>query len=244
MSKLLKYELRKTSFVKVFFLLFTGLFEIVYLLSLIDNFRSEPLFLTAGVGLSMTAIFACLICGLRSIDLLYRELNSKQSYMLFMTPRSSYQILGAKVLENGLSLLMVWAFYMVLGALDLFLALVRKGVRFDIETMMQFRFGFADVTMMAKIMTIYLIAWFSVITAAYLAIIVQATLLNGRRGSMLISLLIFMGILILFVGIGNCLIKQLSPVADFALIQSIYSLICAVLFYLSGGYLMEKKLSV
>ncbi len=244
MSKLLKYELRKTRFIKVFMLIFTGLFEIVYLLGLAGHFKSEPLTMTACLGLVLTAVFGCMVCGLKSVDMLYRELNSKQSYMLFMTPRSSYQILGAKVLENGLSLLMAGVFYAVLGFLDLFLELVREGVHLDMASLMRFRLGYTDVATVGKMSFMLLLAWFTVITAAYLAIIVQATLLNGRKGAFLLSILIFAGILSLFIGISNCLIRQLAPSGLFGLFQAVYSLICAVLFYLAGSYLMEKKLSV
>ena len=41
---------------------------------------------------------------MESVNVLHRDLNTKQSYMLFLTPKSSYQILGAKILENGISI--------------------------------------------------------------------------------------------------------------------------------------------
>ena len=45
----------------------------------------------------------------------------KQGYMLYMTPHSSYKILGAKMLENGLSLMLL-ADVFALGVLNLELA--------------------------------------------------------------------------------------------------------------------------
>ena len=67
-------------------------------------------------------IFGVFYIGLENILTLYRDLNSKQSYMLFLTPKSSYEILGAKILENGISILMAGAFFIVLAVFDLTVA--------------------------------------------------------------------------------------------------------------------------
>ena len=38
--------------------------------------------------------------------------------MLFLTPKNSYQVLGAKILENGLSIFLAGVFFAVLIAVD------------------------------------------------------------------------------------------------------------------------------
>ncbi len=60
--------------------------------------------------LVMCTIFGVIYIGIESVNVLHRDLNTKQSYMLFLTPKSSYQILGAKILENGISIIMAGAF--------------------------------------------------------------------------------------------------------------------------------------
>lgn len=116
MKHLLKYEFRKTRTVKNAVLISTCIFEILFLLGLICN---VPVLLGTGtMGLSFCATLGMLILGLVSITVLYRELNSPQSYMLFLTPNSSYKIIGAKVLENGITLAGGGICFTVLAGID------------------------------------------------------------------------------------------------------------------------------
>lgn len=94
MLKLMKYEFRKTAFSKLILLSITLLSEIVYLLGI---FLKKDVFLSSGIMfLVLCATMGILYIGLESVTVLHRDLNTKQSYMLFLTPKSSYQILGAK----------------------------------------------------------------------------------------------------------------------------------------------------
>ena len=98
MLKLMKYEFRKTAFSKLILLSITLLSEIVYLLGI---FLKKDMFLSSGIMfLVLCATMGILYIGLESVTVLHRDLNTKQSYMLFLTPKSSYQILGAKILEK------------------------------------------------------------------------------------------------------------------------------------------------
>lgn len=116
MLKLMKYEFRKTAFSKLILLSITLLSEIVYLLGI---FLKKDVFLSSGIMfLVLCATMGILYIGLESVTVLHRDLNTKQSYMLFLTPKSSYQILGAKILENGISILITGAFFAALAAID------------------------------------------------------------------------------------------------------------------------------
>ena len=66
------------------------------------------------IFLVMCTIFGVIYIGIESVNVLHRDLNTKQSYMLFLTPKSSYQILGAKILEK-------WEFPLIHGRRQLFL---------------------------------------------------------------------------------------------------------------------------
>lgn len=91
MLKLMKYEFRKTAFSKLILLSITLLSEIVYLLGI---FLKKDGFLSSGIMfLVLCATMGILYIGLESVTVLHRDLNTKQSYMLFLTPKSSYQIL-------------------------------------------------------------------------------------------------------------------------------------------------------
>ena len=109
MKHLMKYEFRKTLIAKLIILGTTAVLEILFLLGLYTKHDSLAGYST--IMLTMLAFGGVLFIGLQSVMTLHRDMNTKQSYMLFMTPNSSYKILGAKVLENGLSILMACAFF-------------------------------------------------------------------------------------------------------------------------------------
>ena len=125
--------------------------------------------------------------GLQSVLTLHRDMNTKQSYMLFMTPNSCYKILGAKMLENLLSMLIGGAFFFGLGVLDISLLMRRYG---EIDSIMDairdilsiFGYGLnLDAGYMAGLVFGLLSSWFATITAAFLADVVSSALLNGKK---------------------------------------------------------------
>ena len=86
MLKLMKYEFRKTAFSKLILLCITMVVEIVYLLGVF--LKKDNLIFIGIMLLILCATAGILYIGLESINVLQRDLNTKQSYMLFLTPRS------------------------------------------------------------------------------------------------------------------------------------------------------------
>ena len=127
MLKLMKYEFRKSASSKLILLVLTAVFELAFLGGVF--FKGYNLMGTGMMFLILCAFFGVFYIGLEGIMTLYRDLNSKQSYMLFLTPKSSYEILGAKILENGISILMAGAFFIVLAVFDLTVATLCIGCR-------------------------------------------------------------------------------------------------------------------
>jgi len=99
MGKLLKYEIRKSLPVKLMILGLAAALELVFLIGLWGD--NEKMLATGVLLLTFTAVTATTVVGLASVVILHRDMNTKQSYMLFMTPNSCYRILGAKVLETA-----------------------------------------------------------------------------------------------------------------------------------------------
>ena len=85
-----------------------------------------PLTSSGALILALAATFGIFIMAVLSIDILHRELNTNQSYMLFLTPKNSYQILGSKILANAISLSLLTVLFAVLAALDLLLIGIRE----------------------------------------------------------------------------------------------------------------------
>ena len=120
MLKLMKYELRKTAFSKLVLLVITAVAEIAFLIGVF--WKKDNILAMGIIFLVMCTIFGVIYIGIESVNVLHRDLNTKQSYMLFLTPKSSYQILGAKILENGISIIMAGAFFASLAAIDVTVA--------------------------------------------------------------------------------------------------------------------------
>lgn len=91
MLKLMKYELRKTAFSKLVLLVITAVAEIAFLIGVF--WKKDNILAMGIIFLVMCTIFGVIYIGIESVNVLHRDLNTKQSYMLFLTPKSSYQIL-------------------------------------------------------------------------------------------------------------------------------------------------------
>ena len=199
MKNLFKYEFRKTLLTKLIILGITIVAQAVYLFGIWSKDR-ETTVVVGMLLLFFTAMFGIVFIGLQSVLTLHRDMNTKQSYMLFMTPNSCYKILGAKMLENLLSMLIGGAFFFGLGVLDISLLLKRynqidsimDALR-DIFTM----FGYGlnlDAGYMASLCFGFLASWFATITAAFLADVISSALLNGKKFNLLISFIIFLAL--------------------------------------------------
>ena len=97
MGNLIKYEFRKTMALKGIILVITAIFEAMFLIG-IGADDEDMIGLSVGL-LTLATFFGVLIIGVFGIYTLSKDLNTKRSYMLFMTPHSSYSILGAKLIE-------------------------------------------------------------------------------------------------------------------------------------------------
>ena len=224
MLKLMKYELRKTAFSKLVLLVITAVAEIAFLIGVF--WKKDNILAMGIIFLVMCTIFGVIYIGIESVNVLHRDLNTKQSYMLFLTPKSSYQILGAKILENGISIIMAGAFFAALAAIDVTVATLYIG---GLKEMINLVSSFMEVN------------WS--VTFTDLSVILSASVLAGKKGSGIAGFLIF---LVISSVIGKLL--DLIPVLKsmeltFVLYIAASFAIAAVLYVISG-WIMEKKLSV
>ncbi len=248
MKNLMKYEFRKTAAIKLILLGAAALAEIVFLIGLYGN--NDRMLSGSVLVLTMLALGGIMCIGLASVVILHRDMNTKQSYMLFMTPNSCYRILGAKYLENGLSILLSGAFFFALGALDITLVFAKmgqleslwNGIR-EFLTRLDSRITLDMPTMMTFAAYI-LCSWISTVACAYLGVVISTALLNGRRFNGFISFLIILALFWLTGWIG---IKVTDPIRDIRtvfLVQSAVALALSVLMYFLTARIMETKLSV
>ena len=247
MGALLKYEFRKTWFSKAILLAVTGLIQVFFLISIAR--RAESHIGTSVLILFLAAVMGTMYIGIESMLLLQRDLNTKQSYMLFMTPNSTYKILGAKVLENALSLFLCGLFFGTLALIDGQILL--KYLEMDqsvIDYIASFLNGFGlelDLSRqtMGSLLFLALADWLQVVVSAFLAIVVSATFMSGKKLSGLVSFALFIGIRLL-VNYLMGLLPALAINAKTYIFQGVLCLVISGLLYVITALIMDKKLSV
>ncbi len=251
MFKLMKYEFRKTWFTKLIMLGVTAVAEAVYLFGLYT--KNENALEISVPLLVLLAFFGVLVIGLESVITLHRDMNTKQSYMLFMTPNSSYKILGAKALECSLSVLLTGAFYFALGMLDITLLFAKAGQVNQLwNTIQDFLKNFyvagrplvIDTPTMAALAFNLLTSWIDTVATAYLADVVSSALLNGKKYNGLLSFVLFLALSWLTTWAAQQLTAGITSAITMMLVYGAIALASASIMYVVTAQIMERKLSV
>jgi hypothetical protein len=155
-----------------------------------------------------------------------------------MTPHSSYAILGAKVLENALSLFLFAVISIVMIIADFFMYGGYKQNLIHIDWPMQMTlnrtlglFGYA------------LILWLSLVCLIILSIVIQATLFKDAKHNFLLSLLVFIGLSIIL-GMINSFVSGLIPHRFDAVAFVILNILVIIGTYIGAAALMDHQLSL
>ncbi|MCF0134681.1 MAG: hypothetical protein HUJ72_12510 [Blautia sp.] len=248
MKKLMKYEWKKSLFSKYVILVFTALAEILFLVGLFID-QKNKLTLTLGIsGLFLCAAVGIVFIGIESLLTFSKDLSTKQSYMLFLTPRSSYQILGSKVMMNALTLLLAGVFFTLLAAFDVSVMVAKFG---GLKEMFRLLETFANIQIDWNqlgptgilVFADVLVSWLMTIVIGDLAIVLSATLFNGKKFSRLISFVLFIILSILCSRILTLIPGSDSQTMKYILVMA-GGLVLTTVMYAITGWIMEKKLSV
>ena len=240
MLRLLKYEFRKTLFPKLILLALLVIFEGVFLYGYWTDNNS-----TVTLGLSLflfTFLCGLLAIGIISLVTLHKDMNTRQGYMLFMTPNSTYRILGAKVAENGLSMLGIGT--VGLGICLLNFSLIKQELEFITSFLKNFGIGLTPTFPHLSALLVYIIcSILCSVTTAYLADVICSSLLNGQKGSMVITFVLFA---LLNFGIQKImgLVPASLDIVVMFLLQGAIALTLAVVMYIITARLMDRYLSV
>ena len=246
MLRLLKYELRKTLLAKLILLGITLFAEAVFLIGLWG--KKDNTLALGSILLFFIAIIGIGMMGLLSLVTLHKDMNTRQGYMLFMTPNSCYRILGAKVLECGISILLAGAFFFALGWLD-FSLLLGQGANKEIWNMFTEMVKaindkiVLDAAHISALVFSILASWLCTITTAYLADVISSALLNGKKGNLVATFILF---LVLNYAISKLLTLIPSSIGMVPCLvwQGVAALVLAGVMYVVTARLMEKYLSV
>ena len=247
MKNLIKYEFRKTRTMKLIILGIAAFAELLFLVSLYTNRERWNSF--SIVLLTMLAFGGVMLIGIQSVLTMHRDMNTREGYMLYMTPNSCYKILGSKVLENGLSIFAAGAFFFALGSLDVVLLLGHVGeldrlVSLVNSLLQQMRMEIPLGWQLFAWLTVsFLSGWLLTVVTAYLADVVACCLLYRKKFNGLVSLLLFIAINWAFSALVWACIRNLDLLTTLAW-DSLLSLVCAAMMYAVTAFLMDRHLSV
>ena len=115
MGKLIKYELKKQRTTRMVILVGLAAGLIAYTAGILFDLENVML-----ISLGLIAIMAWPVLfyvGIESIFIFNQDLRTKQSYMLWMVPKSIWEILGAKFISAILQILIVFVMYAAAAAI-------------------------------------------------------------------------------------------------------------------------------
>lgn len=254
MLKLTKYELRKNLLgIGIVAGIICVLQALFMFFCLTENLNYTSLF---GGLLIIAASVSYFIVFIFGVVTYYRELSSKSSYLIFMTPNSSLSIITSKLLYTLIIGIGISAIFIGFGVLDIFMM---AGVFGDLADALK---NFSE---MLKIMGIdvvniiinivagiisFLIAFFFLISLAYFAITLSSTALQNKKIKGFISVVLFCVIAYATIKISSLLPElyknpdSLSQALMSSLPATIFQLLMVVACTFGSAVLLDKKVSL
>lgn len=254
MGKLIKYEWKKqrTSRLVIMAALAVGILAFVWGL-IFDKGNASAAGIVVVLMFSM-AFLVLLYTGIESILVLNRDLRTKQSYMLWMVPKSIWEILGAKFIAAILQMFVVFVSFIVAGCICLGVAVVEYG---GIRTVFEMADVFAQKVLSVNISwgdlfmlcTSVFVAWTDIICIGFLSVILARTVLVKSRFAGLLAVIIFFAINFAVDKVMNILyyipaFEDARVFAGWNPWDIVYYIFIGVVLFGVSGWVADKKLSV
>ncbi len=254
MGKLIKYELRKqrTSRMVIFIALIIAL--ICFWAGIL--FMNNVLMGISVAAMAFGAVFVLFYTGIEGILVFNRDLRTKQSYMLWMLPRSIWEILGAKFISAILQMLIVFGVSCAAVGISTAGAVLTVGGLSDFLRMIQemskvFVQGGVNWGDLISLAFLLFLLWTLVIMTGFLAVILARTVLVKSRFAGLLAVLLFFVINYVVARVYD-LMCEILPVAaagamgvpGWTVWDVVFYVIACLALFGASGLLAEKKLSV
>lgn len=254
MFRLTKYEFRKNITVPAILLIVIGVLEIAFLCCLAVG-KESYVGLSFGIQ-TLLMTFSYFIILVLSISSYSRELKSKSSYMTFMAPVSTYEIIGSKLLTS----LITAAIFGITLFILLPANIVLIGMKYDeiknfadaFEALMEF-FGFKLGELIINgVMIIFeiMVSFYLVVVLAYLAITLSSTVLQNKKFKGVVSFILF-GVLY---GVLSWIALKIPVTIEnpsgyveafVALVPTLmFYIACIVVGFFATGKLLKEKVSL
>lgn len=253
MLRLMKYEMRKNILgVVILFSIIMGL-ECYFL---IGAFTESAMHTAISAVILMLVTFVAYFCvfifGIKTYS---KELKSKSGYMTFMTPISSFTVIGSKLLTTLLEGIFFAVLLVGLACADMAIMEAQfpeTKLFTDFVDMFVTAMGINAAEIVVGILGMILellINFVAIVSMAYLAITLSSTLFQNKKFKGIISTIIF---IVIMVVVGEIADVILSDVKESNMIDVFVAMIPAFLYYtavavlsiFASGTLLEKKVSL
>lgn len=253
MGKLIKYEFRKQLMSKLVVGVVIVALQLLYLAGVI--FDNED---WGAIGLGFTMIVAMvslLYFSFESIVTYSNDLKTKQSYMLFLTPRNMFQIVGAKLVTTILQIFVCGCAFAAIGIGDVFLLCARKGeIKEFLDVLKGVFQAFTGVEIRLSeviyVILMILIAWLVFIAMAMFSITLSTTLLSNWKFKGVVSVVIFFAVDWVIAKVAGLVTPTGFFGSEYLVVNTeawayigVYAVALA-LTYVGTALLLEKKVSV
>lgn len=251
MTKLIKYEFQKQMFSKIVIMVSLAVLIVLFTYAIIRD--DEQMAIGILVITSAFMAIAITYVGIEGAVVYARDLKTKQSYMLFMVPQSSWSILGAKIIASVLQILFTMFIFVVTLAANVTIFLMKNADMEElVETLKQIVEAIfhirIDIKFFAEGLMVTIILW---IFLFMLAVFVETLLYTVFNQGKLISVLAVVAYFLVFwvvVQLENecselLLRANLSEIVTSG-ISYAYYLAFDLIFFFVSAWLIEKKLSV
>ena len=248
MGRLLKYELKKTGSLNLIMLAILGVLEVLFLIMI--NLDQEN-----GMFLTFFLIFLCLfvfliVVGLEGIVTYFRELKTRRSYMMFLTPNSAYKIMGAKLIATLIWLVIFAVITYIVVALDV-IAIYGKyeGLEYVIERISEIlsiltKLDISFASLLASFVDT-VVNGIMILTIAFFAITLSSTFLINNRANGFISFILFIAVSVVIGTISSSLFdRETMNYMAYTGAHIAYDAAFAILAFCLTGRLLEKKIDL
>lgn len=247
MFKLMKYEFRKQMLSKIIILITLAILECYFIYGIMAENETAT---GISIGLfTFIAIAATVFVSFECIITFSNDLKTKQSYMLFLTPNTSYTIVGAKVITAILQIILTSAAFVAIIIANVGFIAVRydevDAVIQGIQEMAKQLFGAnLDLGYIISTFIFLVLNWVSVVMLAMLAITLSSTFLANSKLKGLVSVIIFFLLnFVLSKGYGFFLPDMVIGQNDF-FAADLAVLVVVGLTYFATAWMLDKKVSV
>ena len=252
MGKIIKYEWQKqrTSRMIILFTILAGLIAMVAFN--FDAIANNSMIVGTTILLLMATSFLVIFyTGIESLVIFNKDLRTKQSHMLWMVPKSTYEILGGKFIAAFLQMLFVFTSVIFSGCICiLFIFFINDGSIHGLLQAVQelgkaiFRLN-VDWSFFTDFFILIFLGWTEIIMIGFLSIIISRTLFLNSKFSGLLSIILFFVILNIVEQCYELVNRALgSSGFQFQFTDLIFYAVASAILFLISGALADKKLSV